>query len=152
MKALHSFETHGTIYPTTQRHIPGDLNPHLDSPGFKSWWRHEIFLHNVHTGCGHYSIVFNGNWGSLQGAKRPGGEINHLITSSAEIKNEWSYTSKPSILLHAVDKTSLFCPRVISNSIVRDSNVTWLFLLYYNQIFLCVCLLLHPFLYRPVPI
>jgi len=73
--------------------------------------------------------------GALNRGKAAGGEINHLIPPSAEINNEWTYTSNPSIRLHAVDETLLLCTRVISNNIVRASNVTWLFLLYYNQIF-----------------
>jgi len=76
--------------------------------------------------------------GFFTGGKAAGGEINHLNTSSAEIKNEWSYTSNPSIRLHAVDETLHLCTTIISNSIVITSNVTWLFLLYYNQIFFFV--------------
>jgi len=34
--------------------------------------------------------------------KRPGREANHSISSSAEVKNAWSYTSTPSTLLHGV--------------------------------------------------
>jgi hypothetical protein len=34
--------------------------------------------------------------------KRPGREADHLSPSSAKVKNEWSYTSTPQILLHGV--------------------------------------------------
>jgi hypothetical protein len=40
----------------------------------------------------------------VPGAERQGRELNHSLPSSAEVKNEWSYTSTPSICLHAVDK------------------------------------------------
>jgi hypothetical protein len=36
--------------------------------------------------------------------KRSGALINHSPPSSAEVKNEWSYTSRPSICLHGVDR------------------------------------------------
>jgi hypothetical protein len=34
--------------------------------------------------------------------KRPGREADHPPTSSAEVKNTWSYTSTPQICLHGV--------------------------------------------------
>ena len=37
--------------------------------------------------------------------KRPGHEVNHPHLSRAEVKNEWSYTSTPSLCLHRVDFT-----------------------------------------------
>jgi hypothetical protein len=36
------------------------------------------------------------------GVKRPGREADHSPPSSAEIKNEWSYTSTPPTCLHGV--------------------------------------------------
>jgi hypothetical protein len=48
--------------------------------------------------------MLNGNWGSSPGVKEPGLEINHLISSSTEVKNEWSFTSAPSVYLHGVDR------------------------------------------------
>jgi hypothetical protein len=35
-------------------------------------------------------------------AKRPGSEADRSPASSAEVKNEWSYTSTPPIRLHGV--------------------------------------------------
>jgi len=32
-------------------------------------------------------------WGSFPGGKRPGREADHSLPCSAEVKNEWSYTS-----------------------------------------------------------
>jgi hypothetical protein len=36
------------------------------------------------------------------GVKRPGREADNSPQSSAEVKNEWSYTSTPSIRFHGV--------------------------------------------------
>jgi hypothetical protein len=36
------------------------------------------------------------------GVKRPGREADHSPSSSAEVKNAWSYTSTPRIHLHGV--------------------------------------------------
>ena len=37
------------------------------------------------------------------GAKWPGHDVDHSSLSSAEVKNEWSYTSAPSICIHGID-------------------------------------------------
>jgi hypothetical protein len=42
--------------------------------------------------------------GSLPGVKRPGREVNHSLPSSAEVKNEWNYTSAPHTCLLGVDR------------------------------------------------
>ena len=41
---------------------------------------------------------------SFPGAKRPGREVDHSFSSSAEVKNEWSYTPAPSMCFHCVDR------------------------------------------------
>jgi hypothetical protein len=38
------------------------------------------------------------------GVKRPGHDVDHSPPSSAEVTNEWSYTSVPPICLHGVDR------------------------------------------------
>jgi hypothetical protein len=38
--------------------------------------------------------------------KRPRRDVNHPSSSTAEIKNEWSYTSTPPIWLHGVNRDS----------------------------------------------
>jgi hypothetical protein len=75
------------------------------------------------TKYGHKSLEFNGHRNSFLGVRRPGRDIEHLILSSAEVKNEWSYTSYPSTCLHGVDrnnfvfhtetKTGLRMPRTV---------------------------------------
>jgi hypothetical protein len=61
----------------------------LDDRGFESW-------HRVHTGTG-TNIAFYpmGTGCSFLGVKLPGCEANNSPSSSAEVKNVWSYTSTP---------------------------------------------------------
>jgi len=46
-------------------------------------------------------LLFHGLW-----EKRPLCEANHSPPSSAEVKNEWSYTSTPPTCLHDVDRNN----------------------------------------------
>ena len=39
------------------------------------------------------SLVFNDQRGSILGVRRPGREVDHSPPPSAEVQNEWSYTS-----------------------------------------------------------
>jgi hypothetical protein len=55
-----------------------------------------LFL-KIHTGSGGRIQPDNGNRGLFLGVKRPGREADHSPPSSAEVKNEWSYNSAPSI-------------------------------------------------------
>jgi hypothetical protein len=41
------------------------------------------------------SLVLNGYGGSFPLVNRLGREVNHTPASSAEVENEWSYTSVP---------------------------------------------------------
>ena len=41
------------------------------------------------------------------GSNRLESEVNHLPSSSADVKNEWSHTYSPSIRLHGVDREKL---------------------------------------------
>ena len=43
----------------------------------------------------------------LPWSKRLGVVVSHSPPYTAEVKNEWSYTSTPSICLHGVDRTTL---------------------------------------------
>jgi hypothetical protein len=51
--------------------------------------------------CSPFSLLFNGHWVLFMGIKQLGSEVDHSPSSSAEIKNEWSYTS---ILPHGTDR------------------------------------------------
>jgi hypothetical protein len=50
------------------------------------------------------SLLLNGYSTPFPEVKRTGRESNHLPASSAEVKNEWSYTSSPPICLHGVHR------------------------------------------------
>ena len=69
--------------------------------GFKFRQVQDLFLpKNV---WGPPNLFLIGYRGIFRG-KRSGALINHSPPSSAEVKNEWSYTSRPSICLHGVDR------------------------------------------------
>ena len=53
--------------------------------------------------CGPLSLQFNGYRGYFVGVERPGREIDHSSSSSAEVKKEWSCTPIPPIRFHGVD-------------------------------------------------
>jgi len=52
---------------------------------------------------GPLSLLFKG-WSSFTGIKRPTREGDHSPPSTAEVKNEWSYTSAPPLRLHGADR------------------------------------------------
>jgi hypothetical protein len=59
--------------------------------------------HRVQRGSGAHPASYPMGTGTLSlGVKRPRREADHSPPSSAEVKNEWSYTSTPPIRLHGV--------------------------------------------------
>jgi len=52
--------------------------------------------------------------GSFPGVKRQGPEVNHTHSSSAEVKNEWSYTSIPPIYLCDLDDETFAFIKIIT--------------------------------------
>ena len=54
------------------------------------------------------SPPFDGYRGSFVGVKRPGFEGSHSPQSSDEIKNEWIYTSTPSVCFHGVESENFY--------------------------------------------
>ena len=62
------------------------------------------FLQNVRTVSGVDATSHSMTVGVLTPeVKRLEREVNHVPSSSAEVKNEWSYTSTPYTCLHGVD-------------------------------------------------
>lgn len=47
-----------------------------------------------------------------QGVKQQWHEADHSPHTSAKVKNDWSYTSPPTVYLHGVDKDNLPLPEV----------------------------------------
>ena len=52
------------------------------------------------------SLLLSGHPGSFQGVKRMGRDVNPSPPSSAEVKNEWSYTSTAPTGLHGVERSN----------------------------------------------
>ena len=48
--------------------------------------------------------LFSGYLCSFPGVKLPGFEVSYSHPPSAELKNEWSYTSAPPVFLYGVDR------------------------------------------------
>jgi len=56
------------------------------------------------------------------GLKRSGCEADHLLLSSVEVKNEWSYTSASSIRLHGVDEDIFTFTSIINFQFGRHTD------------------------------
>ena len=56
---------------------------------------------------GSTSLQLNGYHGSLPLVNRPGRDADHSPPSSAEVRNDWSYTSTLRICLNYVDRNNL---------------------------------------------
>ena len=82
-------------------------------PGFDSRQRYEIyiFFNWPKSALWTYPVfLFKGyTMGSFPRIKQKGCEAHHSPLSSAEIKNEWSYTAAPLISLHGLHGDSPFC-------------------------------------------
>jgi hypothetical protein len=77
------------------------------------------------------SLLFNGYRGTFPEVKWPEREVNHSSPSSAEIKNEWSYTSAPHICLHGMERESFTNRRFT----VDCRNLVLLAILFFFPIF-----------------
>jgi hypothetical protein len=63
---------------------------------------------NVQTGPGAHSASYSVDTRLLsRWVNRPGRKLGHSRPSSAEVKNEWSYTSTPPLRLHGVHRGRL---------------------------------------------
>jgi hypothetical protein len=59
--------------------------------------------HRFNTGCGTHPAFFPVRTGGpFPRVNRPGRKADHLIPSSTEVKNAWSYTSTSPVRLHDV--------------------------------------------------
>jgi hypothetical protein len=55
----------------------------------------DYFFAHVQTGPGAHPSFCTMGTGSFPGVKQPGRGADHPLPSSAEVENEWSYTSTP---------------------------------------------------------
>jgi len=78
----------------------------LDSPGFKSHNVQEFSLFKNCPEClsGPHSLLLNSYQGSFLGVKWLGREADPSSPSSADVKNEWHYTSSPPICLQGIHR------------------------------------------------
>ena len=66
--------------------------------------KRSALLHNHPDQCwGLPNLLFNGYHGSFLGVKWQKHEDNRSAPSSAQLKNDWSYTSTPLVCLHGID-------------------------------------------------
>jgi hypothetical protein len=75
---------------------------------FDSWWGLGIFLYTTMPRMALGPIPPPVQWvpGALSlEVKWPGREADHSLLSSAEVKNEWSYTSTPPIRLRGMARS-----------------------------------------------
>ena len=77
----------------------------LDALDLVPTQRHEIFSSPKLTrqALGPTEFLSQGYGGSFPGLKRPGREVDHIPPHSSEGKNEWSYTSTSTVILHGVE-------------------------------------------------
>jgi hypothetical protein len=61
-------------------------------------------LQIVHNGCETILLSVQNVWMLFCGVKPSWLEVYHLDSSSAEVMDEWSHTSTPSVCLHGVDR------------------------------------------------
>jgi len=78
----------------------------MDGPGLEYRQGQEIFIFRKYLDryWGPLCLLSNGYRGYCTGIKRPGRDADHSPSFSAEVKNEWSYTSTSPVCLHGVDR------------------------------------------------
>ena len=78
--------------------------------------------------------------GSFSRVKRPAREIDYFNPSSAEVKNEWSYTSAPPICLHVVNRQLYFyvCMYVL---------YVCMYVCMYIRMYVCMCVCMYVCIY-----
>jgi hypothetical protein len=66
--------------------------------------RFSLLQNNPHQLWGPISLLLNRHWCSLPGVTRPVREVDYAPPPNTEVKNEWSYTSTPTVRLHGVGR------------------------------------------------
>jgi hypothetical protein len=103
--SLHFTQLHSTSLHFTQYKILLLIYSHsgygLDSPGIESRWGARFFAH-VQTGPGAHPASCTMGTGSFPRVNRPGRGADHPPSSSAEVTNEKSYTSNPTLALRGL--------------------------------------------------
>jgi hypothetical protein len=95
----------------------------LDGPGFETRQNARDFSlpQDILTGSGaHLTFYLPGAVAFALGVNRPVREADHSVPSSAEIKNEWSYTPTPPTCLHGVERGSFIMRKMVFGDIPVD--------------------------------
>jgi hypothetical protein len=97
--------THSVVYLSDTRGSSVSIVTRLrvGRPGFDSWQGKGFFslCHCVQTDFAAHVAFYTVRTGDSFPGDRPGREANHSPSSSAEIKNAWSYTSTPKYVFMA---------------------------------------------------
>ena len=101
----------------------------LFNPGREK--RFSVLHNHANQFWGPYNLLFNGWQCSFPGAKWPGREIDHSSPYSAEVKNEWGYTSTPLARRHGVD--SKYFNLTLNKEVVGMLSAFWWLRREYND-------------------
>ena len=84
--------------------------------------------------------------GSFSRVKRPAREIDYFNPSSAEVKNEWSYTSAPPICLHVVNRQLYF---YVCMYVLYVCMYVYTYVCMYVCVYVCmyICVFVYVFIY-----
>jgi hypothetical protein len=84
------------------------LDQRLHDPRLDSWQRPDLsLLRNVQTGSGAHPASYSMRTGPPPGRQAATEfDVDPSPPRSAEVKDEWSYTSTPPICLHGADKNN----------------------------------------------
>jgi hypothetical protein len=101
----------------------------LENTGFDIQGRQEILLFSktpsqfFDPAC----LMYNGYWGSSLEVNQPGCQVDHSPLSSADVKNEWSYTHTPPLCPHDMDRKNitLICFYPTTDLMVNHSFITY---------------------------
>jgi hypothetical protein len=105
----------------------------LDDPGFNSQQQQEILL-SYHTS----RLALETSEPPLhwkEGVKWPRREVDHLLTSSTEVKNKWRCTATSHTCLHRVQQNN-----ILSLSIL---NVIHMYICMYVWMYVCMYICMH---------
>jgi hypothetical protein len=71
------------------------------------------------------SLLYNGDRGSLPGVKQPGRGVDHPLSSSAEVMNEWSWTCTPLSRLHGILCGTLYLHLLLQIYTIRKYDLCY---------------------------
>jgi hypothetical protein len=96
----------GACLPTRHRNLLPPLEWSINPSSKKSAAPRDFFssTNPPESLWGPNNVLFNSNWDSFPGKKRPGRDVDYLSPSSAEVKNEWIFNSFSPVCLHCAER------------------------------------------------